>query len=199
MGEMLLSPFASRDSTRDLVDILPRRFDEVTLPALGAVFFERGWLAPSGFRVTSYTDTLGDVGYVTEAGEFVVVDNVHRSLQAESGTLSWKGDLQFYSGGKALKDTSAENIISPSGESYQRRRQVQFPGSFELVKQITYFRLCPFTIPARMRMYIRLQYVNHDEMHAWKLLQHDAHSIIAQHGLSISPHELMLGQWSHTS
>ena len=45
-----------------------------------------------------------------------------------------------------------------------------------------------------MHMYMYLYYENLDEMHAWKLLQHDAHSIIARHGFSISPHELMLGQ-----
>jgi hypothetical protein len=43
-------------------------------------------------------------------------------------------------------------------------------------------------------VYIGLEYANLDETHAWKLLQHDAHSIIAQHGLSIPPNELKLGQ-----
>ena len=43
-------------------------------------------------------------------------------------------------------------------------------------------------------MDLTLQYQNLDQTHAWKLLQHDARSIIGQHGLSIAPHELMLGQ-----
>ena len=71
--------------------------------------------------------------------------------------------------------------------------------SFDLINQITYFRIFPLSIPALMQMTIILEYENLDEMHAWKVLQHDAHSIIAQYGLSIAPHELMLGQWRHTS
>ena len=134
MGNFLLSPFAFRDSSQDFVDILPCRFDEVTLPMLGAAFFERGWLAPSRLDIhPSDPVALGDVGYVTEAGEFVIVDNIHRSLQAEYGTLSWKGYLEFRSGGNELEDTSAEVIISRSEKSYQRRRQVHFPVSFDLI------------------------------------------------------------------
>ena len=49
-----------------------------------------------------------------------------------------------------------------------------------------------------MHMYMYLYYENLDERHAWKLLQHEAHSIIARLGLSIAPHELMLGQWWYT-
>ena len=200
MGEMLFSSFTSRDSPRDLVDILPCRFDKVTLPMLGAAFFEQGWLAPSWLDIhSSNMVALGDVGYVTEAGGFVVVDNVHRSLPAESGTLSWEEHLKFHSGGKQLKDTSAEIIISRSGKSYQRRRQVHFLVYSDPINQIAYSRLCPLTIPAYMQIHIDLEYENLEEMHAWKLLQHDAHSTITRHGLSISPHELMLGQWRHTS
>ena len=49
-----------------------------------------------------------------------------------------------------------------------------------------------------MDMFINLYCNNLDRMHAWKLLQHDAHSIIVQHGLSIAPHELILGRWQYT-
>ena len=195
MGEMLLSPFQQRDQIEDLVDILPSRFDEVTLPILGAAFFECGCLAPCRLDIHPYNPVaLGTIGYVTEAGKFVVVDNVHHSLQAKSGTLSWQGHLEFCSGGKELEDTPAEIIISRSEQSYQQRRQVYFPVSFDLINLITYFRLFPLTIPADMDVYFTFGYENLDRMHAWKLLQRDAHSIIARHGLSIAPHELMLGQ-----
>ena len=194
MGEMLLSPSMLRGSTDDFVDILPCRFDEVTLPMLGSAFFERDCLAPRSLHIRpSDTIALGDIGYWTDAGEFVVVDNVHHYLQAESEILSWSTHLRFYSGDE-FEDTSADVIVSQSGKSYQRRRQVHFPVSSDLINPITYFRLFPLTIPAHMQIHIDLRYENLDEMHAWKVLQHDAHSIIAQHGLSISPHELMLGQ-----
>ena len=200
MVEMFLSPSTSKDSTDDLVDILPCRFEEVTLPMLGAAFFERGRLAPRCLDIRpSGIVALGDIGYWTDAGEFVVVDNVHHSLQAESGILSWNAHLSFYNGDEFLENTSADFIVSRSGTSYQRRRQVHFPVSFDLINQITYFRLFPLTIPAYMHMYMHMSYENLDRMHAWKLLQHDAHSIIAQHGLSIAPHDLILGLWRYTS
>ena len=137
MGEMLLSPF--KNSTDGLVNILPCRFDEVTLPMLGAAFFEQGWLALRflGIRPSDMV-ALGDVGYVTMEGEFVVVYNVHHSLQATSGTLSWSERLSFYSGGKCLEDTSAEIIVNRSRKSYQRRRRVHFPVPFHLINQIIY-------------------------------------------------------------
>ena len=47
-------------------------------------------------------------------------------------------------------------------------------------------------------MVTHLRYQNLDEAHAYKLLQRDARSIIAHHRLSISTHELILGQFSHT-
>ena len=200
MKKMFLSPSTSKDSADDLVDIFSCPFDEVTLPMLGATLFEQGRLAPSRVDIhPSDPVALGDVGYVTEDGGFVVVDNIHHYLQAEAGTLSWKMHMGFRSGGKFLEDTSAESIVSPSGNSYQRQRQVHIPVSSDIINQITYFRLFPLTIPAQMHMYNDLYYENLDEMHAWKVLQHDAHSIIAQHGLSIAPHELIIGQWRYTS
>ena len=89
MGEMLLSLSTSRDdSTNDLVDVLPCRFDEVTLPMLGAAFFDRGLLGPREFNIRpSDTVAPGDVGYVTEDGVSVAVANIHRSLQTKSGAL----------------------------------------------------------------------------------------------------------------
>ena len=131
MGKMFLSASTSKDSTDDLVDMFPCRFDEVTLPMLGAAFFERGWLAPSWLDIhPSDTVALGDVGYMTEDGEFVVVDNIHHSLQAKSGTLCLDWHMVFNSGGKYFEDTSGEMIISQSGKSYQRRRQVHLPVSW---------------------------------------------------------------------
>ena len=121
MGEMLLYPSTSKDSTDDFADILPCRFDEVTLPMLGSAFFERDWLAPRSLDIRpSDIVALGDIGYWTDAGEFIVVDNVHHSLQAESGILSWNTHLRFYSGDKEFGDTSADIIVSRSGKSYQR-------------------------------------------------------------------------------
>ena len=120
-------PSTSKDSTDDFVDILPCRFDEVTLPMLGAAFFESDWLAPRSLHIrTSDIIALGDIGYWIDAGEFVVIDNVHHSLQADSGTLSWEAHIRFRSGSKELGDTSADIIVSRSGKSYQRRRQVHF-------------------------------------------------------------------------
>ena len=134
----MLSSFVPRGSTPDIVDILPCRFDEVTLPALGAAFFQQGWLAQSMVYIhPSGTVALGDVGYVTEAGDFVVVDEVHHLLQAESGTLSWRERLMFLWG--AVEATSAEMIISRSGKSYHRRRQGYFPVSLDLINRVTYF------------------------------------------------------------
>ena len=200
MGKTLLSPSTSKDSTDDIVDILPSRFDELTLPMLGAAFFEQGWLAPRVLNIRpSDTVALGDVGYLTKDGEFVAVDNVHHSLQAESGPLSWKGHQIFHSGCKKLEDTSADIIVSQPGKSYRRRRQVCSPVSSDLINHITYFSLCALTIPAQMHIFIDLEYENLDQMHTWKLLQHEAHSIIAQHSLSSSPHEMILGEWRYTS
>ena len=123
MGDMLCSSLRWLDSTENRVDILPRPFEEVTLLMLGAAFFERGWLGPSGACIhPSDRVALGDIGYVTEAGDFAVVNNVHHSLQAESGALSWSEYRVFHSGGKFLKDTPADIIISQSGKNYQRRR-----------------------------------------------------------------------------
>ena len=138
MGDLLLSASASRDNTDDFVDMFPCRFDEVTLPMLGAASFQRGWLASTWFNVhPSDPVALGDIGYVTEDGGFVVVDNIHHYLQAEAGTLSWKAHMRFRSGDKFLENTSAEMIISQSGKSYPRRRHVHFPVSSDLINQIT--------------------------------------------------------------
>ena len=133
---MFLFSFTPKDSTDD--DILPCRFDEVTLPMLGAAFFERDWLAPRSLDICpSDIVALGDIGYWTDAGKFIVVDNVHHSLQAGSGILSWNTHLSFYSGGREHEATSADFIVSEAGKSYQRRRHVHFPVSSDLINQIT--------------------------------------------------------------
>ena len=121
MGEMILESLQWGEPTDDIDDILSRPYDEITLPMLGAALFERGWIRPS-YRFIHPIDTLalGDIGYVTEAGKFVVVDNVHHRLQAESGTLSWDGRLKFMSGREFLD----EDIVSEKGNVCYRRRQV---------------------------------------------------------------------------
>ena len=126
MGEMLCRLSGEMESTDDLVDILGCPYEETSLPMLGAALFERGVLAPRFLRIRPIgAIALGDIGYVTENGDFVVVDNVHQHMQADSGTLSWTEDLWVRSGDEYLEDT-AEVIKCQSGKSYHRRRQVHF-------------------------------------------------------------------------
>ena len=123
MGDIILRSLRLGEPTDDIEDIIPCRYDEITLPMLGVALFERGWIHPRSFRIHPIDLlALGDIGYVTEAGEFVVVDNVHHRLQAKSGTLSWDGDLEFMTGGNCLEDTSAKDIVSEKGNVYRRRQ-----------------------------------------------------------------------------
>ena len=125
MGDTILESLRLGEPTDDIDDILSCRYGEITLPMLGAALFERGWIQPSHRSIHPIDPlALADIGYVTEAGNFVVVDNMHHRLQAKSGTLSWDGNLAFISGGKSLEDTSAEDIVSERGNVYYRRRQV---------------------------------------------------------------------------
>jgi hypothetical protein len=126
LGEMLCRSLSRIDGADNLVDILGCRHEEIELPILGAAFFERGLLASKSLSISPIERiALGDIGYVAEAGNFVVVDNVHQYLQAKSGTLDWTGHPRFSSGGEYLGDTPTETIASPSGTSYQRRRQAR--------------------------------------------------------------------------
>ena len=126
MGEMLCRLSQEMEITDDLVDILGCPYEETSLPRLGAALFERGLLRPRILPIRpTGTIALGDVGYVTGAGDFVVVDSVHRHMQATSGALSWSERLWARSGDEFLPDTS-EVIKCQSGKSYQRRRQVHF-------------------------------------------------------------------------
>ena len=126
MGEMLCRLSEEMECTDDLVDILECPYEETRLPRLGAALFERGLLRPRILPIRpTGTIALGDVGYVTGAGDFVVVDSVHRHMQATSGALSWCENLWVRSGDEDLGDTS-EVVESQSGKSYQRRRQVHF-------------------------------------------------------------------------
>ena len=126
MGEMLCRLSEEMEITDDLVDILGCPYEEISLPMLVAVLFEGGLLRPRFLHIRpTSTIALGDVGYVTEDGDFVVVNNVHQHMQATSGTLSWSERLWVISGGEYLEDT-AEVVDSQSGKSYQRQRQVRF-------------------------------------------------------------------------
>jgi hypothetical protein len=123
MGYMLCRSLSRMDSADNLVDILGCHHEEIELPMLGAAFFERGLLASKSLFIHPIDrNALGDIGYMTAAGNFVVVDNVHQCLQAKSGILFWTGRPQFTSGGDPLGDTPAENMVSQSGKCYQRRR-----------------------------------------------------------------------------
>ena len=128
MGEILCGAlWRVMESTDDLVDILGCPYEEITLPMLGVAFFELGLLSRRffGIRPTG-TIALGDVGYETVAGNFVVVDNVHENLQAMSGSLSWHEALRVTSGTEYLWPTSGEIVESQARTCYQRRRQVRF-------------------------------------------------------------------------
>ena len=136
MGEMLCRLSEEMESPDDLVDILGCPYKETSLPRLGAALFERGLLPSRYIRIRpTGTIALGDVGYETEGGDFVVVDNVHRHMQAASGTLSWKEVLGVRSGSEYLEDTS-DVVESQSGKSYQRRRHVHFSVSLRLVNYL---------------------------------------------------------------
>ena len=125
MGDAILESLHFGKPTDDIDDILSRPCGEVTFPMLGAALFERGWIRPMNRSIHPIdTLALGDIGYVTEAGKFVVVDNVHHHLQAKSGTLSWDRRLRFMSGWRYLNNAPAEDIVSESGNVYYRRRQV---------------------------------------------------------------------------
>ena len=82
MEEMILHVLLLEQQTDNIEDVFLCRYDEVILPVLGAAFFERGWAHPA-YPHTQPIDTLalGDIGYVTQVGNFVVVDNVHACRQ----------------------------------------------------------------------------------------------------------------------
>ena len=133
MGEMLCRLSQEMESTDDLVDILGCPYEQTSLPRLGAALFKRGLLRPRILPIRpTGTIALGDVGYVTGAGDFVVVDSVHQHMQATSGALSWCENLWVESGDEIFEDTS-EFVESQSGESYQRRRQVYFSRCLRLL------------------------------------------------------------------
>ena len=138
MGEMLCRLSEKMEITDDLVDILGCPYREISLPRLGAALFERGLLTPRYVRIRpTGTIALGDVGYETEAGDFVVVDNVHQHLQAVSGSLSWREDLWVGSGDEYLWHTAGEVVESQPVKSYQRRKQVPFSVFLRLVDNLS--------------------------------------------------------------
>ena len=197
MGEMLCRSLAWMQRTDDLVDVLGCPYAEINLSMLGAAMFERGLLAPRYLSIhLTGTIALGDVGYETDDGKFVVIENVHQDLQAAYGSLSWKERLWVRSGYQYFEDTAAE-VVGQVGNSYQRRRRVHFSLCLRLA--MTSSRLRPLGVPAHVYMWNDLLYQNLDRKHAWGLLRHDAHSIVARHCLSISPHELMIGQCRYNS
>ena len=92
MGKMILHSLLLEQRTDDIEDILPCRYDEITVPMLGAAFFEWGWAPQTYPSIQPIVRlALGDIGYVTEAGNIVVVDNVHHRLQAKSGPAPGMG------------------------------------------------------------------------------------------------------------
>ena len=121
MGEILCGALLQvMESTDDLVDILSYPYEEITLPMLEVAFFKLGLLARHFFGIhPTGMITLGDVGYETVAGNFVVVDNIHENLQAMSGSLSWDEALWVTSGTEYLWPTSGEIVESQAGTRYQ--------------------------------------------------------------------------------
>jgi hypothetical protein len=125
MGKMMVRSLRDKECPDELVDVLQCRYNEITLPMLGATLFEQGLVSPTWVSISPIDKVaLGDIGYVTEAGNFVVVDNIDYRLQAESGGLSCGVDLPVYSG--RWWDTYAKDIVSKGGNTYHRRRQVYF-------------------------------------------------------------------------
>ena len=135
MGEMLCGALLRVvKSTDDLVDILGCPYEEITIPMLGVAFFQRGLLERRFFGILpTGTIALGDVGYETAAGNFVVVDNVHENLQAMSRSFSWHENLRVTSGTEYLWPTSGEIVESQAGTCYQRRRQARFSRCLRLL------------------------------------------------------------------
>ena len=137
MGEMLCRLSEEMESTEDLVDILGCPYEETSLPMLGAALFKDGLLRSRLLPIhPTGTITLGDIGYQTEPGDFVVVDNVHQHLQPTSGILSWREGLWVKSGDEYLWHTDGEVVESQSGESYQRRKQVHISVCLRVINNL---------------------------------------------------------------
>ena len=73
--------------------------------------------------------------------------------------------------------------------------EVRSIATFVSVLLTVHCRLVPLAIPAGMFIRIDLEYNNLDYIRGWNWLQHHARSIIDRRGLSISLHELKLGQY----
>ena len=69
----------------DLEQILGCPRDKIDLTMLGDTFLEHGWLRPRSRQVkpTCYKVGLGDIGYMTEDDEFVIVDNVYNLIVSD--------------------------------------------------------------------------------------------------------------------
>ena len=62
---------------------------------------EQGWLGTASDKIGIHdTVRLGDVGYVNEIGNFVVVENLHTDLIATGGGgATWKHTASYAPGG----------------------------------------------------------------------------------------------------
>ena len=69
----------------DLEQILGCPREEIDLTMLGDIFLEYGWLRPRSHWVkpTCYKVGLGDIGYMTEDDEFVIVDNLYTLIVSD--------------------------------------------------------------------------------------------------------------------
>lgn len=82
------------DGVYGLDALFNRGLQNLNLSAFNSLLFDNGWLGES----TDYfrggpTIELGDVGYRTENGRFVVVTNIHTTLMSEnSNSLVWEVD-----------------------------------------------------------------------------------------------------------
>ena len=71
----------------DLEQILGCPREEIDLTMLGDTFLEHGWLRTRSHLVkpTCHKVGLGDIGYMTEDDEFVIVDNVYNLIVSDPG------------------------------------------------------------------------------------------------------------------
>jgi hypothetical protein len=82
------------DDHRTLEDVLPSDPEGMSLSAISSALFNCGWLGACWDTVQANGMIgLGDVGYVSEVGQFVTVATLHTFLiSADGHTPAWKNE-----------------------------------------------------------------------------------------------------------